>query len=214
MVSRVLVLACLLGVAHGATSDATKDEKVAHDSTSDAQDDTDLSEEDMKLLIDKLGDDDFVDQVVGKMVDKLFSSDLLTSVLQGQDDQEPLDLSEYEDAGDDEQANAQDEQKYDDQQDEDEDEDEQQQQEDDNQEDDDQQEEQEQQEEPATEELAEEPADAGNPLFALCDPGTLAASSALGAGLACVVFFVKTVFERMFFTKPEANLAGYAMLEA
>lgn len=217
MVSRVLVAACLLCVAHGATSDA--------------KDDTDLNEDDMKLLIDKLGDDEFVDQVVGKMVDKLFSSDL-SSLLQGQDDQEPLDLSEYEDADHDEQANAEADQEYDDQQDEDEQQedneqdneqdDEQDNEQDNEQEDAEQQEDneqedtdqQEQEEEPATEELAAEPADDSNSLFALCDPGTLAMSSALGAGLACVVFFVKTLFERMFFTKKEADLLGYAMLEA
>merc|ERR1712146_700991 len=38
--------------------------------------------------------------------------------------------------------------------------------------------------------LAEQPDDA-NPWFALCDPGTLAASALLGAASACVVFFVQ-----------------------
>lgn len=181
------------------------------------EDDQQLTDDDMKLLMDKLDDDEFIQQVVTRLVDKLsdklVDSGLLEEHPSYEDDEDDIsDIHELaarladqaygrtEDDADEEDDDADQEQNDAEQQTEDDaaqaDEDQ-----------DDADEQQNNAEEQAEDDmsLAEQPDDA-NPWFALCDPGTLAASALLGAASACVVFFVQLMIAK----RKTASLQGYS----
>lgn len=189
MVLRVLVATCLLSAVHG---ESPKTQAV------NANDDSEeFTEEDVKMLLDKLGDDDFADMVVNKMVDKLFSK--LGDIVQPLDDHADDEVADEKSLEEERMAELKKE-KLEDLR-------EQQQR---SAQDDEQQKTTEQQ---GAQQLYAMPAqdEDYNPWFALCTPGTLAASSLLGASLACVVFFVQTLIE-MKFCKKDAEVQGYSPL--